>query len=69
MSAGAVCSSMSTDAAGERGRTGTGRATIDVTGATVDEVRAFARRRDCAVHLERRGGRTHLVAVPRSFGE
>ena len=57
--------SVSTNAtATERGRDGTTRATIDVTDATLAEVRAFARRRDRSVYLERRGGRTRLVAVP-----
>ncbi|WP_313691645.1 hypothetical protein [Halorarum halobium] len=39
------------------------RASIDVTESTSAEVRAFAERNDCEVHLERRGGRTYLVAV------
>ncbi|WP_161631426.1 hypothetical protein [Candidatus Halobonum tyrrellensis] len=53
---------MSTDATVERGRAET-RAEVDVTDATLAEVRAFAR--DRAVYLERRGGRTRLVAAPR----
>ncbi|WP_435127341.1 hypothetical protein [Halobaculum sp. D14] len=39
------------------------RASIDVTDASAGEIRAFARRNDCAVHFERRAGRTFLVAV------
>ena len=54
---------MSTHATAEGGRAES-RATIDVTDATLAEVRAFARGRDRSVYLERRGGRTRLVAVP-----
>lgn len=39
------------------------RASIDVTEATSSEVQAFADRNNCVVHLERRGGRTYLVAI------
>lgn len=39
------------------------RASIDVTESTSAEIRAFADRNDCDIHLERRGGRTYLVAV------
>lgn len=41
------------------------RASIDVTEASSSEVQAFAERNDCDIHLERRGGRTYLVAVAR----
>ena len=64
MSPATLHSPMSTNAtAAERGRGETARATIDVTDATLAEVRAFARRRDRSVYLERRGGRTRLVSV------
>ncbi|PSQ07782.1 hypothetical protein BRC97_02275 [Halobacteriales archaeon QS_6_71_20] len=42
--------------------TGT-RARIDVTETHVEEVESFCRRNDCAVHFERRGGRTELVVL------
>lgn len=38
------------------------RAQIDVTEAATDEVREFAHDVDGPLHLERRGGRTYLVA-------
>lgn len=38
------------------------RAQIDVTEAATDEVRDFAHDVDGPLHLERRGGRTYLVA-------
>lgn len=38
------------------------RASIDVTDATAAEVRALAADDGRAIHLERRGGRTFLVA-------
>ncbi|MFC7069762.1 hypothetical protein [Halobaculum lipolyticum] len=39
------------------------RARIDVSESSVHEVESFARRTDCSVHLERRGGTTDLVVV------
>lgn len=38
------------------------RASIDVTEASAEEVRAFAAGDTRSIHLERRGGRTFLVA-------
>lgn len=37
------------------------RARIDVTDASVHEVRSFVARNDCEAHFERRGGTTQLV--------
>ncbi|MFB6127685.1 MAG: hypothetical protein ABEJ79_10395 [Halolamina sp.] len=45
-----------------RTATETGRATVDVTEASTREVQAFAADVDGPLHLERRGGRTYLVA-------